>query len=473
MKDWQSISFRTRLVLAVLALTAITLSGAFIAVYVAVNAAQQRQLDEALRLEAIEEALEISVSGGQALRISARPGPHGGDIGPLTKYAVIYDPDGQVVETTQTFLGLPFPYRALPKHSLADQACFDIWFRGELLRGIVVPVPNHKGSTLLLAAPRVDLDGDAAFLAQAMLFAWIVAVFWAVLVANWVIQTLMQDHRRIEEVARSVAGGDLSARIGQRPRRDPELAALAHDIDEMIDRLSMLVTSQQRFIAHAAHELRSPLTALYGELTLALRRSRTAEEYRKTIEESLDASRRLKLLAEDLLALARLGAAREEPQENVDLAAVMQEVITEVRAEASARRVGIGCSDLSLRVNGNPRDLVRMYRNIIENAVRHSPTDSTVVIEMLALANRAEVMVCDSGPGVPIADRDRVFESFFRGSRDRAGESTGAGLGLVIAREIAHMHGGDIELLPDVPGQKGARFRLWLPLAATNRAEIS
>jgi len=472
-KDWQAISFRTRLVLAVLALTALALAGAFIAVYVAVNASQQRQLDEALRLEAVQETQEISVAGGHALRISARPGPHGGDIGPLTKYAVIYDLHGQVFETTPTFLGVPFPYQALPKHSLVDEACFDIWFRGEHLRGIVVPIPEHPGNKLLLAAPRVDLDGDAAFLARAMLFAWIVAVFWAVLVANWVIQTLMQDHRRIEEVARRVAGGDLSARVGKRPRRDPELAALAHDIDEMIDRLSMLVTSQQRFIAHAAHELRSPLTTLYGELSLALRRSRNAEEYRKTIEEALDASRRLKLLAEDLLALARLGAARDAPQENVDLAAVLQEAITEVQPEASARGVALHRSDISLRVNGIPRDLVRMYRNIIENAVRHSPIDSTIAIEMSASLGRAEVVVSDQGPGVPAGDRERVFESFFRGSKDRAGETAGAGLGLVIAREIAHMHGGDIELLPELLGQDGARFRLWLPLAPANHVEIS
>ncbi|NVL83830.1 histidine kinase dimerization/phospho-acceptor domain-containing protein, partial [Escherichia coli] len=114
-----------------------------------------------------------------------------------------------------------------------------------------------------------------------------------VLVTWRVVRRLTRGHEAIAETARRVAAGDLGARTALRSG-DEEVVQLAHDVDEMVRRLEILVEGQQRFIAHAAHELRSPLTALYGELQLAVRRSRSADEYRATIEEALDSARRLK-----------------------------------------------------------------------------------------------------------------------------------------------------------------------------------
>ena len=108
---------------------------------------------------------------------------------------------------------------------------------------------------------------------------FIVAVAWTVGVATWMVRMLTRNQRRIAEVVRRVAAGDLSARVGALEASGDE-ARLVRDLDDMIERLSNLFSAQRVFIAHAAHELRSPLTALYGELALALRRSRDAEEYR-------------------------------------------------------------------------------------------------------------------------------------------------------------------------------------------------
>jgi two-component system heavy metal sensor histidine kinase CusS len=130
------------------------------------------------------------------------------------------------------------------------------------------------------------------------------ALLWTLLVAVVVVWRLTRDHRTIAVVARRVAAGDFDARI-RMLSGDREVMQLAQDIDAMIDHLGVLIGLQQRFIANAAHELRSPLTTLYGELSHALRRSREPAEYERAIQEALGATQRLRRLTDDLLAVAR------------------------------------------------------------------------------------------------------------------------------------------------------------------------
>ncbi|MDI3286821.1 ATP-binding protein [Polyangium sp. 15x6] len=453
-------SFRRRFVGAVSVMTMATLGGALMAISIAVNGSQQRQLDEALRAEAAEEAREASALGGDELAISDRPGPAANDVGPLTKYAAIFAADGHVVAATPTFNGSPPPIETLGPGS---NECFDLWFRGEHLRGVLSPIPAHPGTRLLLAAPRTDLDGDASFLARAMLTVFFVAVGWSVLLATWIVRRLTREHEAITLVARRVAAGDLSARVATRTG-DAEIAQLGKDINEMIERLDVLVASQHRFIAQAAHEMRSPLTTLYGELSHALRKPRDADTYRQAIEEALEAARRLKLMTDDLLALARLGADVGEPSEPVDVLDRARAAAEAVAWEARERDTRIDIrGDARLLLVGHSRNLERLLRNLIENAVRHSPTGGCVDVVVEQRGDVIEAAVSDEGPGIPEAERERVFEPFYRGVRERAGDMPGAGLGLPIARQIARAHGGDV--LIDAARTKGSRVVVRLPVA--------
>ena len=340
--------------------------------------------------------------------------------------------------------------------------CFDLWFRGEHLRGVLVPIPAHAGARLLLAAPRADLDGDASFLARAMLTVFFVAVGWSALLATWIVRRLTRGHEAITLVARRVAAGDLSARVATRTG-DAEIAQLGRDINEMIARLDVLVASQHRFIAQAAHEMRSPLTTLYGELSHALRKPRDADTYRRAIEEALEAARRLKLMTDDLLALARLGADVGEPSEPVDVLERARAAAEAVTWEARERGTRIDVRGDPATVLGHSRNLERLLRNLIENAVRHSPKGGRVEVVVEPHGDAIEAAVSDEGPGIPEAERVRVFEPFYRGVRERADDMPGAGLGLPIARQIARAHGGDV--LFDATRTKGSRFVVRLPAA--------
>lgn len=451
-------SLRQRLVGAVTAVTVLTLGGAFTAVSVTVNRSQERRLDRALRTQATEEASAIAARGVSA--IEDRPGPAVNDVGPLPKFAAVYSQGGALLAATAS-LGASAPPLAAVRHAL--RAPFDHWLRRVHLRAVLVRVPDASGRLLLLAASRADLDGDERFLRRAMLQVFVVAVAWTILVATWFVRRLTRDHEVITRVVRRVAAGDLTARVASRSD-DRELAQVGGDIDEMVARLEVLVASQQRFIAHAAHELRSPLTTLLGELSHALRRARDAEAYRAAIEEALGAARRLNQLANDLLSLARLGAEVERPAVAVALSEVIRAAAAEVAPQAAAQGVTLAVGGDGGTVAGQPSDLQRLVRNLLDNAVRHSARGAAVRASARALGDAIELRVADEGPGVPAEERARIFEPFYRVARDEA-DDAGSGLGLAIAREIARSHGGDLTLAPDDPAAPGACFVLRLPRA--------
>jgi two-component system OmpR family sensor kinase len=464
------LSFRTRLIVAVAAVTAATLGGAFAVVSFVVNQDQERHLDSELLDEALHEASETARLVDGKWVISDRPGPAMHQVAPLPKVAAIYDARGALLTANVTMKVAP-PAFAQIRH--APRHCFDLTLGEHVLRAVIVPFAREPGARLFLAVPRTDLDGDAAFLANAMEIVWVVACLWAILVAITVVRRLTSNHQAIITVAHQVADGNLDARIGRRAG-DRETAQLAEDIDHMIERLSTLVTSQQRFIAYAAHELRSPLTTLYGELSHALRRPRDADEYRRAIEEALDSTYRLKVLAEDLLALARLGAPPDPAPESTPLARIVDAAVHAALKLASQSQVGVEVQGSAgdLRVLGRAQDLERLLRNLLDNAIQHSPEGATVRVEVDAREAELLVAVVDEGPGVAAEDAEKIFEPFFRRPRTAPERSPGAGLGLAIAGEIAQAHGGSIRVEQAAGQPRGARFVVTLPAARAAQARL-
>jgi two-component system heavy metal sensor histidine kinase CusS len=294
-----------------------------------------------------------------------------------------------------------------------------------------------------------------------MMMALLVAVAASAASTSWLARLLTRDHERIAAVARSVAAGDLSARIGI-TKGDSEVARLSRDLDEMISRLAVLVETQRRFIANASHELRSPVTTLLGELSFALRRERDPATYRESLEEALESARSLRAITEDLLGLARIGATWPPAHESVSLSAVTRAAVESTEAEAAAHGVALEITGDQAAVQGHAGDLERLLRNLVENAIRHSPRGGRVRIAAQHEANHVHLLVSDDGPGVPPDVRERIFEPFFRLAGPRAVHG-GAGLGLAIGRSIARAHGGDV-WVDDC--SRGARFVVRLPVSA-------
>lgn len=288
-------------------------------------------------------------------------------------------------------------------------------------------------------------------LAWSTVVAVVVALAWSVLVTSWIVDGFTAEQRAIARIVRDFAAGDHGMRVDLRSR-DPETEHLARDLDAMMEQLSRLMDAQRRFAANAAHELRSPLTTLHGELALALRRERSAEDYRTAIAHALEAATDLRALAEDLLDLAR-ASSRDFPRErrDVDVAAV-------VRRVAEGRAVVTNRGSEPLLVTGDERDIERLVSNLIDNAQRHS-AGKIVTVDAQRLLDVIEIAVEDDGVGLDASRAEHIFEPFERGDA-----SGGTGLGLSICRHIAITHSGSIHL--DTTRVRGCRFVVTLPRAA-------
>lgn len=457
---------RTRLALVLATTTSLLLASAFGITFVYFKHGQERQFDVALLARARLEVEETQRAGGRFLHIEQEPTGSGSELERLVKYGAVYREDGSLLDATPTFAGHPPELAALKIDSRVEPGVrrVEFPFRGEVLRGVVIRFnhPDHPRALLLLAAPRGELDADTRQLLEVMLGAAVASTLFTLLL-GWFLGVRMS--RGIESLAlvtRRVSKGELSARAEPRASSDDEVRQLGADLNQMIERTSELLTAERRFASNAAHELRSPLSALRGELELALRRPRDNDQYKAAISESLESTERLVVLSEDLLALARAGSGstRSDP-ETVPVADMVADAVRASLARAEhSRNVTVDVPS-DLKLSGRRNDLTRMLRNLIDNAVQHAPEGTEVIVSCRPARggeHGSELVVQDSGPGVPDDLRSRIFEPFVRGALER--EHSGAGLGLAIAREIALAHGGDLYLEDSHPP---TRFVVRLP----------
>ncbi|PWK81130.1 signal transduction histidine kinase [Lentzea atacamensis] len=235
------------------------------------------------------------------------------------------------------------------------------------------------------------------------------------------------------------------------PSSDNEIARLGATLNETLDRMHRTVEDTRRFVADASHELRSPLAALRAELEIALSHPHLAD-WPTVVKAALEDTERLQELTTDLLLLARLDADALDKQDTVDLTAV-------VRREVSRRAMVTLEADDHVLVPGRRAQLSRLLGNLLDNAERHAGTE---VMVRLRGGSSATLEVIDDGPGIPEADRERVFDRFTRLDEARTRAAGGAGLGLAIARRIATRHHGTLEAT-DAEGFRGIRFLATIP----------
>lgn len=255
--------------------------------------------------------------------------------------------------------------------------------------------------------------------------------------------------RRLERLQRSVeawGNGQLATRVAV--EGEDEVARLAASFNGAAARIEALVGAQKSLLANASHELRSPLARIRmaAELMAGQAAPAIQAELRRNVAE-------LDQLIDEVLLASRLDAVgtATSPPEEVDLTGLLAE---------ECARVGATLQAGAHSMMGEPKLLRRMVRNLVENAVRYGAGSKVEVRLTAAGAATLRLDVCDGGPGIPEAERERVFEPFYRvaGASETAG---GVGLGLALVRQIARHHGGDAQCLPN--GAGGCCFRVTLP----------
>jgi len=418
------------------------------------DAAMQRAQDVAGLLEADQLSEPVPVTGAAVVQVLDDQGrvlassPGGDRLSPLL------DADG--IEAVRA--GEPV---ALPGSRVGS---------GEPYRVVGMSAGQGRSSTVLVATSVADVQRAQRVLTQAVLLAvpvlvaGMAALTWRV--AGSALRPVEQLRRAAAEtmpMGTTGVGQSTGARSLPVPQTRDEVARLALTLNEMLARLDAASARQRAFVADAAHELRSPLGSLRTQLEVALAHP-TAQDWPSVAAGGVAEVERMSALVDDLLILARLdeGVGRSAP---VDLSAVVHEA--SLRPRRTPVRVELPAAGGAAVVDGDQRALARVIDNLLDNAARYAASSvvARVDVEVQLGGSAVLLTVLDDGPGIPEADRERVFERFTRLDASRDRDAGGAGLGLAIVRAVVARHRGTVSVATPPDGSPGAAFVVRLPSA--------
>ncbi|MVZ90004.1 HAMP domain-containing protein [Microbacter sp. ANSKLAB05] len=344
------------------------------------------------------------------------------------------------------------------------------------------------GETVTVATPLTENRAVVQRLVYLQLGVGAAILVALALAAYLTVRRSLRPLREVERTAAAIAGGDLSRRV---PEGDPrtEVGTLAVAVNEMLARIQTSMAdaaraedaardsaaaarqseaaavrseaAMRRFVADAGHDLRTPLTTIRG--FAELHRQGAADDTDRLMRRIESEARRMGVLVEDLLTLARMDEQRPIARDRVDLLALAADAVHDARVLAPDRTTGLEVIDGpgTPEVLGDEVRLRQVLGNLVDNALRHTPAGVPVTVCVGTEADDALLEVADAGPGMTADEAARVFERFFRADASRTSSTGGSGLGLAIARSLVEAHGGSVTV-ETAPG-RGATFRVRLP----------
>jgi two-component system OmpR family sensor kinase len=463
-------SFSNRLAARATATMTVALVVIAVLTYGAVRETLDSQVNASLLNVASIQAASVTDAPSGAMRF------HEWDLTPaeaaqvreLNRFAQIWTEDGKsILRTRYITEDLPLDGNALRVAARGDLTWSEQEFQGFRIRSLYYPLarfgPAHGRHVLQVAAP---LDTRDRMLKRLVIFmVGVIGLVSAMMYvgSSWLAKRAVRPVAEIIAQSREIGGGTIDRRISAYAD-SKEYRGLVEVLNTMLDRLEDAFQAQRRFTADASHELRSPLTALRGELELARRRKRSPDEYERTIDSALEEVERLSRITEDLLTLARsdAGVLVLRP-ESVDLGAAAQEVVARLQGAATMRDVQIqteSAGDTLLR--GDPDLLKRLIWNLVGNAVKFTPRGGQVSVRVDHADEGVRLHVADTGPGIPPDQVEHIFDRFYQINPVRTGgeADSGTGLGLAIARAIADLHSASIDVTNE---RTGALFTVVFP----------
>jgi len=453
-------SLRVRLTLLWSAVSLVVLLGLELLTVAVVSAELNATVDRDLALEARQ--YEQRVAGASGIddleeRAAAFLREDAGDADGL---AVVYRAsfaDGRVLSNSGDE-GLRATMAAVPSAAAGRPATVRDPVHGDVRVAVIaIEQDGQRVGELRIAAPLSTIESTVGSLLTPLLVANAGLIALGGLIAYVVLGRGLAPVRTITSTAAGISEGDLSRRIGHRGPRD-EVGTLAETFDAMLARLQGSFEQRQAFYALASHELRTPLTIVRGHLEVLRRTDRPEpEEVRETLDIALEELDRITDEVNDMLLLGRMLLGQPGPRQEVDAGFVLREVHRRAR--------GLAVRDWQLDVAGpvtvraDTEQLSRALLNLVTNAVRHTHEGERVRLACRGSHGWAQLEVTDSGDGIPEPDLPHVFAPWYRvGARD----GSVGGLGLMIVREVARAHGGDVQVASRE--RAGTTFTIRLPL---------
>lgn len=457
-------SVRTRLTLWYAGVLALSLIAFALLVYYAAAAIFYERQDESLRstaetvasayLEEVEEEQSL-VKAGQIVLVEL--------VFP-NRFVQIVDAGGKTIATSRNLADseITVPAKALSQAREQHISLLTINQR----RVAIVPLSsNQELGYSVVAEPVGVIEPGLSRLRRDFFSGVPVVLLLASLGGYFLARKSLLPIASMNNQTQRISVENLSARLDVENPRD-ELGQLAITINDLLTRLENSFAEQQRFIADASHELRTPLAVLRGETEVALTKTRTVEEYKDSLTLINDEAERLTRIVEDLFLLARqpIDSPLVLINENVTLNTVIRDCARAAQVLADRRGIRLqaanDCQPITMK--GDKELLTRMVLNLLDNALKYTPAAGEVLLALERQNGNAEIMVRDSGIGIPQSDQLHVFDRFYRVDKARSRALGGAGLGLSIVAWIVEVHRGKIRLESE-PG-RGSKFSVQLPL---------
>lgn len=456
----RTLSFRTRLALRWTAAFGCVLALLCVGVYAGTQAFLYRDLDEQLRTLAGTE-LASATDGATGIHFHEFPaevvaGRFAG------KFAQLYDAQGRLISQSAVLeQGPPLVPPTVQQRALDGQAPI-----------ISVNAAGHQARLIALTTRK---DGQAYVVAVGLfvepVLATLTRLAWMLVglsllglalttgVGYLLATRALEPVAHVTERAARIAHGDFSARLDT-PLVNDELGRMTALLNEMLDRLHGSVEANRRFAADASHELRSPLTAMLGEIDVTLKRPRDAADYRESLVVVRERIQQLADMTEQLMILVRAQEGQAVGATEVELEPLAHEVTANVARIAEERQISVTVEPMHDAVIYADRLLLaRVVDNLVRNAVQYNRPGGSVVVSAEVddatsgewASAQAVLRVADTGQGIPDVDREKVFERFYRVERSRNRRTGGAGLGLSIASEVVRLFQGTIRVAASSP----------------------
>ena len=457
-------SVRTRLTLWYAGVLALSLIAFALLIYYAAAAVFHERQDESLRstsetvasayVEEFEETHSVERAGQIVMAELIFP----------NRYVQVTDNSGRQIASSknasETLLSIP-----PASLSQARARKFDfVTVNG--FRVAVVPLSSDRELGFATVAEPLSVIEDSLSRLRWDFFAGVPAVLLLASMGGYFLaRKSLSPIASMNAQTQRITAESLSSRLDMTNPRD-ELGRLATTINELLARLESSFNEQQRFIADASHELRTPLAVLRGETEVALGATRTVAEYQESLSLIKDEAERLSRIVEDLFILARQPIEPHSPlmKSPLFLNAAVSDCgrAAQVLATQKGVRLKVENNSEPIALKGDEELIRRMILNLLDNAVKYTPAGGEISLSLARQNGHAEIVVRDTGIGIPEADQLRVFDRFYRVDKARSRALGGAGLGLSIVRWIVEAHGGNIHI-QSAHGD-GSAFIVRLPL---------
>ena len=385
-------------------------------------------------IEKVVSTLEIEDSSISIIDFSELNEPDFKDITKTPYFLQIYNLSGDIlIQSDNIRLFEPLPIDTIT--DFRDYSFRHILIKDQKLRAGFYPLfdkNGRKAGTIEIATIETELQGILDRIIQFNFIAFPFIIIIIVLASIFVGKKVLAPVNRIIETAENISAKRLSSRIKIKANPDDELGRLRDTLNGLFDRIESYVEQLSQFTDHASHQLMNPLTALKTELEYILKKDRSTEEYKNSLRQILNQTDHMVKIVRTLLLLSKQD---KSPKENTSIFNLSKLIINNVSEKINSHVINLNIEQ-GIYIKGDAEKFLMVVENLVDNAVKYSPSDTTINISLVKNANFVEFEVADNGIGIRDDEKNKIFDRFYRSKEIEKIGMRGYGLGLSLVKTI-------------------------------------